>query len=54
MGNKYITVKVYVPEEGLAALYVARETSQLRETPDKDWADEFIYGVYSKIVKESS
>jgi hypothetical protein len=40
-------------EQGLADLYVAQERSNLRETPDREWADNFIYEVYSEIVKRS-
>lgn len=40
-------------EQGLAKLYEARETCTLREVPDKEWADNLIYDVYSEIVKES-
>lgn len=39
-------------EQGLADLYVANEKSTLRDAPDKEWADDFIYNVYSDIVKD--
>lgn len=39
-------------EEGMVALTEAHEKSPLRETPDKEWAEEFIYQVYSKIVRK--
>lgn len=38
-------------EQGLADLYSAHEKSTLRETPDKKWAEDFVYKVYSDIVK---
>ena len=44
--------KLQMIEEGLAKLYVARETSTLVETPDKEWADDLIYEIYSEIVKK--
>lgn len=40
-------------EEGLANLYKAHETSTLREAPDREWADEYVYKIYSAIVKNS-
>lgn len=40
-------------EEGLAKLHEAHETCTLRETPDRDWADDLVYSVYSNIVKNS-
>jgi predicted nucleotidyltransferase len=40
-------------EEGLAKLYIAREDSILVETPDKEWADNLVYEIYSDIVKNS-
>lgn len=44
--------KVYsMIEEGMVALTEAHEKSPLRETPDREWAEEFIYQVYSKIVR---
>jgi hypothetical protein len=41
-------------EQGLEDLYVANEKSMLREEPDKEWANNFVYEVYSQIVKEST
>lgn len=38
-------------EEGLAALYVAHDESPLRDEADQEWADHFLYKVYSGIVK---
>lgn len=40
-------------EEGMVTLSEAWQKSSLRETPDREWAEEFIYQVYSKIVKRS-
>ena len=39
-------------EQGLADLYIAHEKSTLRDKPDKEWADELVYKVYSEIVKK--
>lgn len=39
-------------ERGLADLNIAYEKSTLRDTPDKEWADNLIYEVYSDIVKK--
>ena len=41
-------------EQGLADLYVAHEKSTLRDTPDREWADDLVYDFYSSIVKNSS
>lgn len=38
-------------EKGLADLYVAHAKSTLPDEPDKRWADDFIYEIYSKRVK---
>ena len=38
-------------EEGLVKLTEAHEKSTLREKPDQEWVDNFIYKVYSDIVK---
>lgn len=38
-------------EQGLATLYEAHEKSTLRDTPDKEWVDNFVYQVYSDIVR---
>lgn len=40
-------------EQGLADLYKAHEVSILRDKPDQEWADDFVYKVYSNIVKNS-
>lgn len=40
-------------EQGLADLYIANEQSTLRETPDKEWAENLVYDVYSKVVKDA-
>lgn len=40
-------------EKGLVDLHEAHEKSTLRDTPDKAWADEFVYKIYSDIVKNS-
>jgi hypothetical protein len=40
-------------EQGLADLYIAHEKSTLRDEPDREWADNFVYEVYSKIVRET-
>src|ERR1051326_7146851 len=37
-------------EIGLAKLYEAQDNSILREESDKEWADDFIYNIYSGIV----
>jgi len=38
-------------EQGLADLYVAHENSTLRDEPDKEWANDLVYEVYSQIVR---
>lgn len=38
-------------EQGVADLHSAREKSTLRDAPDKEWVDNFIYDVYSTVVK---
>jgi hypothetical protein len=40
-------------EQGVADLYKAHETSTLPDKPDKEWADNFIYSVYSEIVRKA-
>lgn len=40
-------------EQGLADLYTAHDKSSLRDKPDQEWADNLVYEVYSKIVKET-
>lgn len=37
-------------EQGLADLYTAQETCTLPDKPDKEWADDLVYKVYSEIV----
>lgn len=39
-------------EKGLEDLVEASKNSKLQEKPNKEWADNFVYEVYSKIVKE--
>lgn len=41
-------------EQGLAELYVAHEKSTLRNEPDKEWADNLVHEVYSRVVKNST
>jgi hypothetical protein len=38
-------------EKGLAELHEAHKTSTLREEPDREWANQLVYDVYSTIVK---
>lgn len=38
-------------EQGLADLYAAQEKSPLRDSPDREWVDNFLYRIYSDIVK---
>jgi RNA repair pathway DNA polymerase beta family protein len=40
-------------EVGLVNLYEAQEKSTLRAEPDREWAEDFIYRTYSRIVKNS-
>lgn len=40
-------------EQGLEDLKEASANSKLREVPNKEWADNFVYKIYSKIVKEN-
>lgn len=40
-------------EQGLADLYAAQEKSQLRDSPDREWVDNFLYRIYSDIVKRA-
>lgn len=40
-------------EQGVADLHVAREKSTLRDTPDREWVDNFVCEVYSEIVRKS-
>jgi len=39
-------------EQGLADLYTAHEKSTLRDKPDMEWVNDFVYSVYSDIVKK--
>jgi predicted nucleotidyltransferase len=39
-------------ERGLEEIKLAAEKSTLREAPDREWCDEFVYTVYKNIVKE--
>lgn len=39
-------------EHGLGEIKIAAEKSTLRETPDREWCDEFVYSVYKQIVSE--
>lgn len=39
-------------EKGLVDLHEAHEKSTLRDEPDREWAQNFIYNVYSSIVRE--
>lgn len=39
-------------EEGMVSLEKAFKESSLREAPDKEWADDFIYFVYQNIVRK--
>lgn len=39
-------------EQGLATLHEAHLTSKLREEPDQEWVDNFIYSIYSEAVKK--
>ena len=41
-------------EQGIVELTEAQEKSTLRETPDREWANEFVYKIYSDIVKRST
>jgi predicted nucleotidyltransferase len=42
----------FIIEEGLRELEGAQANSSLRDEPDRQWVDDFIYGVYSDIVKK--
>lgn len=39
-------------EDGLEQLKISEEKSVLPDSPDREWADEFIYEVYSLIVRD--
>lgn len=40
-------------EKGLVDLHEAYEKSTLRDKPDQEWVDNFVYEIYSKIIKQS-
>ena len=40
-------------EQGLVDLHEAHEKSTLRDEPDREWAQNFIYDIYSDVVKEA-
>jgi hypothetical protein len=40
-------------EQGLADLTEAHTTSTLRDEPDREWADQLVYEIYAKTVKDS-
>lgn len=40
-------------EKGLEQLNESQKNSTLRESPNTDWVEEFVFKTYSKIVKES-
>jgi hypothetical protein len=40
-------------EQGLADVCEVHKKSTLRDKPDKEWADNFVYDVYSKIVRNA-
>lgn len=40
-------------EKGLVDLHEAYEKSTLRDKPDQEWVDSFVYEIYSKIIKQS-
>ena len=39
-------------EQGLVDLTEAHGVSKLRDVPDQEWADKFLYGIYGRIVWE--
>lgn len=39
-------------EQGLVDLHEAHEKSTLRDEPDREWAQNFIYDIYSNVVKK--
>lgn len=39
-------------ERGLEEIKLAAEKSTLREEPDREWCNEFVYDVYKNIIKE--
>ncbi len=50
MGQLEDKVVYEMIEEGMVALTAAHAKSPLRETPDREWAEDFIYRVYSQVV----
>jgi hypothetical protein len=40
-------------EQGLADLHIVAQASTMREEPDLEWVDDFVYKVYSKIVRNT-
>jgi predicted nucleotidyltransferase len=46
----YKEVEVII-ENGLKELEAAQVNSKLREKPDEEWAEDFVYDIYSSIVK---
>lgn len=48
LAYEYVAEKI---ELGLVELYDAQAKSPLRETPDREWAEDFIYDVYSRRVR---
>lgn len=49
---KYKEIEAII-EKGLDDLVVAQQKSTLREAPNQEWVDNFIYEVYSNIVKNA-
>lgn len=43
----------HMVEQGLADLTEIHKNSTLRDEPDREWAEEFIYNIYANIVKNS-
>lgn len=39
-------------EQGIVDLHEAQEHSTLREEPDRKWANDFLYSIYSEVVKK--
>lgn len=40
-------------EVGLEQLHVAKDASQLKEEPNREWSENFVYDIYSEIVKNA-
>lgn len=49
MDYNNVAIKI---EKGLEDLIFAQEMSHLKDTPNKKWADAFVYKIYSDIVKK--